>query len=362
MDRGLYISATSLISNRRRMDAISNNLANGNTTGYKKDVVISESFPNVLLSKINDKSHTAPIKDFQGVEVNQEGDVYKVSLETGYFRVETPAGIDHSKELNFVVDESGYLKTYYRNENGNIKTDGENVVLGKNGPIRVEDGDIEIDREGNIMSNGQTIDNIVTFANPNVIGTMGNGVRLDRLRTNFTQGNFIETNNTLDLALKGQGFFKVQVEDETMYTRDGNFKLNNNGELVTSNGLNILGQDGPIVLGNNQFSIEENGDIIVDNAVIDTIDVVDVENKEYLRKQGDNLYKMLEDGNGQTINGEEVPFNGEVLSGYIEGSNVNNIKEMVKMISVLRNYEAGQKVIKAKDDMLGKAVSEIARV
>ncbi len=72
---------------------------------------------------------------------------------------------------------------------------------------------------------------------------------------------------------------------------------------------------------------------------------------------GDNLYEMAED-----VGAEEIPFEGEVLQGYLEGSNVNAIEEMVEMITLLRNYEAGQKAIRTQDEMLEKASNEIGRI
>ena len=87
------------------------------------------------------------------------------------------------------------------------------------------------------------------------------------------------------------------------------------------------------------------------------LDIVDLDNKEYLRKVGNNLYQMAEGEDG-----EEIPFDGEVLQGYLEESNVDSIREMVEMITLLRNFEAGQKAIRVQDEMLEKSSNEIGRV
>ena len=87
------------------------------------------------------------------------------------------------------------------------------------------------------------------------------------------------------------------------------------------------------------------------------MDIVDLENREFLRKIGDNLYRMAEG-----VDPEEIPFDGEVLQGYLEDSNVNAIQEMVEMITLLREYEAGQKAIRLQDEILEKASNEIGRV
>ncbi|SHH78581.1 flagellar basal-body rod protein FlgG [Caloranaerobacter azorensis DSM 13643] len=357
MNRGLYTSATSLLINQRRLDTISNNLANINTTGFKKDVLISEAFPEVLLSKINDIIDMDNHERFKGVNVEKDGNTYKLNINSGYFRIKTPLGISHTREIRFTIDEDGYLKTYYKDGRGTLKTNGENYVLGKNGAIRVDSKDIEIDNNGNIISNGKIVDNLIEFPQLDVIGTISSGVRTSRIFTNFNQGNIIETGNNLDFALKGDGFFKVYDGEKILYTRDGSFSLNDKGELVTKEGYFVLGKYGSIVLEGNNFTINENGDIIKDGEVVDKLDIVDIKNREFLRKKGYNLYTMADN-----IEPEEISFSGQVLRGYLEGSNVESIKEMVNMISVLRNYEASQKILKIQDELLGRVVNDVARI
>jgi len=356
MFRGMYISTTSLINNQNKMDAISNNLANVNTAGYKKDGVLSESFPEVLLSRINDKNIDYSNKPFEGVELEQDGEVYSVKTDGSYFKVGTPAGEGYSNELKFIIDEEGFLKTYHRDQKDNIESDGENYVLGRNGRIQVPNGNLQIDDDGNIIAGGQTIDSLITIPKPNVIGTLGYGVRTDRVFTNFTQGNMMETGNNLDIALSGDGFFKVQTDNGTRYTRDGSFKIDNNGTLVTNEGYPVLGTNGAINIGQNQFTIDEQGNVFLNGQRSNSLDIVTVNNEEYLRKEGGSLYTLAE---GATA--EEGAFTGEVLSGYLESSNVESIKEMVEMISTMRNYESNQKVVQAYDGILEKAVNEIAR-
>ncbi|MGF7057734.1 flagellar hook-basal body complex protein [Brassicibacter mesophilus] len=357
MNNSLYIAASALRTNQQTIDVISNNLANTNTTGYKKDLVISEAFPEVLLSKINDRIDMDNHRPFKGINVEQNEDIFSLSTDSGYFKVKTPAGNGYSRSLQFTVDDNGYLKTFYRTIDDDIKSDGENFVLGKNGPIRVEDKNIEIDAQGNVISNGQIIDNLMIFPPFSVIGTTSGGVRLDRISTDFTEGTTLETGNSLDFALRGDGFFKVQTDNGEMYTRDGSFSLNNRGELVTKEGYFVLGKYGSIVLDDNSFTISSNGDIIKEGQVVDSLDIVQIGNKEYLRKQGNNLYKMLDN-----VEPEENQFDGQVLRGYLESTNVDTIKEMVNMITALRSYESSQRVIKSQDELLGKVVNELGRV
>ncbi|SDY66867.1 flagellar basal-body rod protein FlgG [Proteiniborus ethanoligenes] len=357
MNRSMYIAASALLLNQKRIDVISNNLANANTKGFKKDIVISEAFPEVLLSKINDRIDMDNHKAFRGVNVQVEEDAYTLSINSGYFKVRTPAGVGYSRDLKFIIDDNGYLKTHYKDLNAQNKTDGENYVLGQNGPIRVEDRNIEIDNRGNVISNGQIVDNLITFTPFNVIGTTSGGVRLDKVGIDYTEGTLIETGNKLDLALKGDGFFSIETPEGIRYTRDGSFTLNSNGELVTKEGYAVLGQYGPIVLSHNSFDINENGDIIVEGQVENSLVIVSFDNKEYLRKQGNNLYAVLEN-----VDPGETEFVGQVLSGYLEASNVDTIKEMVSMITAYRSYESSQKVIKTQDELLEKIVNELGRV
>ncbi|WP_352419433.1 flagellar hook-basal body protein [Proteiniborus sp.] len=357
MNNSMYIAASALLQNQKNIDVISNNLANANTTGFKKDIAISESFPEVLLSKINDRVDMDNHRAFSGVNVERDEDSYTLSINAGYFKVNTPAGISHSRSIRFTVDDNGYLKTYYKNLNDELKTDGENYVLGKNGPIRVEDRNIEIDNRGNVISGGQIVDNLITFPPFNVIGTTSGGVRFDKIATDYTAGIITETGNKLDFALQGDGFFKVQTPNGVAYTRDGSFTLDANGELVTNEGHAVLGQNGPIVLGQESFEVNEYGDIIIEGQVEYNLDIVKIDNKEYLRKQGDNLYTTVDN-----VDAQEARFDGQVLAGYLETSNVNTIKEMVNMITAQRSYESNQKVIQAQDQLLDKVVNELGRV
>ncbi len=357
MNNSMYIAASALQLNQKTIDVISNNLANTNTTGFKKDIVISESFPEVLLSKINDRVDLDNHRPFRGVNVERNGEIFSLTIDSGYFKVNTPAGIGHSRSLKFIIDDNGYLKTFYKNTSDELKADGENYVLGNNGPIRVEDRNIEIDNRGNVISGGQIIDNLITFPPFSVIGTTSGGVRFDKIAVDYTSGIVTETGSKLDFALQGDGFFKVQTPNGIAYTRDGSFTLNTNGQLVTKEGYIVLGQNGPIELGQNSFEVYENGDIIIEGQVENRLDIVNIDNKEYLRKQGNNLYTILDN-----IQPEETLFNGVLLSGYLETSNVNTIKEMVSMITAQRSYESNQKVIQAQDQLLDKVVNELGRV
>lgn len=372
MNRGLYISATSLVANQRRMEVLANNLANVNTTGFKKDMSLTETFPEKLLMKINDKQRPIPSRRNSTFNVYQgptevEPGVYEARAGRGYFVVETPHGKSYVKEIRFTTDEEGYLRTYYTDNKGDLRTDNidekypkktdyENYITdGYGNRLNENDGDIE-----------ELLRENVYYAKPNVIGTMNAGVKFQKIVTDFSPGNLVETGGKFDLALNGPGFFKVQGEDgETYYTRDGSFTINNEGNLSTLDGREVLGTEGPINIDGGEFQVLANGRVIVDGVEVGTLGIVDIQNREFLRKIGDNLYDIIRDENGEpfpNIDLGEEPFTGEVLQGYLEESNVNAISEMVDMITLLRDFEAGQKAIRTQDEMMDKASNEIGRV
>ncbi|MBB6216359.1 flagellar basal-body rod protein FlgG [Anaerosolibacter carboniphilus] len=357
MLRGLYTATSAMTTNNKKLDVVTNNIANINTTGYKKDLVVSETFPEVLIKKIAGSNDMMDTDFFKGVEVVQNGNTYEMKTEGGFFRTKTPLGISYEKAVNFAVNEEGYLSTYYRDQDGNIDTSAGYQVLGNRGPILVGNGQLEVNDRGQVMVNGNIVDNLVMITPPGIIGTLNSGVRLDKIETNHEQGQVYETDNKMDLAIKGRGFFQVETPEGVRYTRDGSFKLNTAGELVTDEGYRVLGIEGPIVIEGAELAVSERGNILVDGEYIDQLNMIEIVNLRDLRKDGDNLYR-LEDG----MELESQPFRGEILQGFLEGSNVDSVKEMVEMITLFRNYESNQRMIKAYDDTLQKTVNDIGKV
>lgn len=193
----------------------------------------------------------------------------------------------------------------------------------------------------------------------NNIGKVTLGNFITEVSTNFTNGSIKETGGTYDLAIDGEGFFVVEdiAQDGTTierYTRDGSFTLDANGSLVTKDGKYVLGDNGRITIPNGQVNISENGYIYANGEFVDRIKLVDFENKESLRKYGENLYNRIEET-------QEKPFTAKIMQKHLEGSNVNIVDEMVNLINVSRVYEMNSKMIQSHDTILGKAVNEIAR-
>ena len=354
MLRGLYTAVSAMQTTEKKIDVTANNIANVNTTSFKKDVVISETFPEVLLQKINGK---IPSEAFSmtPIDIQKDGEAYQLSSDRGLFTVKSPLGISYNREIGFALDESGYLKTYSRNGMGAVDTSQGNLVLDSNGrAILIEGDSFEVTTAGQVVSNGQVVANLINRGTVNTIGTINGGLRISKIDTDFSQGTLEETGNDLDFALQGRGFFKVLTPKGEMYTRNGNFTINTNGELVTTEGYYLAGQYGSILAEGRDFSISEHGDIILNNEMIDKIEILDITNLSALRKYGEGYFQLAE---GETL--QTQAFSGKVLQGFLESSNVNPIKEMVDMINSFRTYESNQKVVKAYDDILQRAVNDI---
>ncbi len=252
MVRGLYLAGTGMLVQRSKMDVITNNITNVDTLGYKKDSLLSRSFADLLLDRMNDPS-----------VINQTSEV----------------------------------------------------------------------------------------------GPLGTGVHIDELATSFTQGTPEQTELATDMCIVGDGFFVVQTPDGIRYTRAGNFSLDGNGDLVDPNGNYVQGENGKITLPSANFLVTEAGEVydLDTDTQVATLQIVEFENVQGLRKAGGNLYLDFGDA------GPGEAENSQVLQGYIETSNVNIAEEMVDMIITSRAYESNQQMVKMIDQTLNRAVNDIAR-
>lgn len=219
-------------------------------------------------------------------------------------------------------------------------------------------------------STSQSFDSLLAYKlkdfsdDPNIprrIGINTPGVKIGENYTDYSQGSFKITDNTYDLALAGDGFFTIEFtnksgETSTKYTRDGSFTLTSEGYLVTKDGDFVIGSKGRIKLDpTKDSSIDTAGRITQDGRVVDTIKLTDFEDYNYLEKYGENLLEPVE---GATFR----DANAKINSGYLEMSNVNIVTEMVDLISITRQYEANQKIIKSIDETLEMAATQIGRI
>lgn len=173
---------------------------------------------------------------------------------------------------------------------------------------------------------------------------------------NFSQGELQPTDVKTDLAIDGDGFFAIQTPEGLRFTRNGNFTLNEESQLVTKSGNLVMGQGGPIQLFRGDFEVKKNGEIFQNGTMIDQLDIVTFPKPLPLKKAGEGLF-VLTVPNIRPMESE----NFTIHQGFLEGSNVNAISEMVKMITNDKNFQAGQKAIQAQDQTLGKVINQTAR-
>ncbi|RKQ34354.1 flagellar hook-basal body protein [Oceanobacillus halophilus] len=267
MLRGFYTAASGMIAQQRSQEALSNNIANMNTPGYKADQAAKRAFPELLIQQMSSK--------------------------------QIPA------------------------------SNGSNITSKK------------------------------------TIGSLNTGVYVQEMIPNFSQGDIRETSIKTDLAIvpgnvpdeDGALFFTVQNEDgEVRYTRNGNFTVDGQGFLVTGQGYYVLDDAGnPIETDGMEFIVDPDG----------TLQTADGQTIELGISYTDNVLDMVKEGN-DLFNGEAaaVPEGTTftVKQGFLEGSNVDAMQTMTDMMTAYRLFETNQRVLKAYDESMGKAVNDIGKL
>jgi len=178
--------------------------------------------------------------------------------------------------------------------------------------------------------------------------------------TSFAQGPVEVTDRPLDVALVGEGFFRVRADGQERYTRDGRFSVNQAGELVTAAGLHpVLDESGaPIVVpadARGTVHIGADGQVIAGDKIVARLGVVRFEDPSLLRKTGGNLFESL----GAAAEPVEHPA---LKAGAIEKSTVDPVRTMVSLIEVSRAYEFNATMISLADATLGRAVNDVGRI
>ncbi|NLL47031.1 MAG: flagellar hook-basal body protein [Firmicutes bacterium] len=186
-----------------------------------------------------------------------------------------------------------------------------------------------------------------------LLGVLGTGALVDGSRSSFAPGTVRVTQNPLDVALVGAGFFAINTAEGTRYTRDGRFTINESGLLATLDGNLVRGERGSIYVGEGEVLISERGDITVDGEWVDKLLVVEFNDRDGLLRRGANLYEALPEA------GDPFRYQATMVPGAIELANVNVVREMVNLINIQRSYEANQKVVQAFDETLGKIINEV---
>lgn len=265
MIRGLYTAAAGMMLQQSREDTVANNLANVNTSGFKKDLARAQSFPTQSIYRLHEE----------------------------------------------VVDE--HLMDV---------------------PVK-----------------------------PVYIGELGTGAVVHAVSTDHSEGRLMETKNPTDVALTEAGyFFAVETPQGVRYTRDGAFKINSQGTLVNNSGYPVMTASGsPLQITGGELFIDDKGQAAVNvNGNEQVLGVLAVYQADptLMEKRGDNLYEARVDP--QTV--DPLTSTALLKSGYLEGSNVNAVREMVDMIEVVRVYEMNQKVAQSEDSLLDMAINTVGQV
>lgn len=177
--------------------------------------------------------------------------------------------------------------------------------------------------------------------------------------TSFAAGASETTGNPLDVAINGEGFFRVLDGQDERYTRDGRFTLNDSGELMTVTGrarvLSDAGQPIRVPPGQREaLRIDANGEVRSGDTRLGRIDVVEFDDRSLLRKTGANLL--------QSLGAKAAPVEPVLQTGTVEQSNVDPTRAMVAMLEVARAYQLNATMVGLADTTLGRAVNDIARV
>ena len=176
-------------------------------------------------------------------------------------------------------------------------------------------------------------------------------------RTDFSQGILRRTDNALDLALDGTGFFCIETPGGTHYTRNGRFTINADGVLSTMEGFTVLGQGGKIQITGANVHVDEEGNVSVDGSDVGTLKIVTVSQPEFLKKLGSTLFALDRAGIA-----EEKAEGFKIREGFIEASNVNGIRAMTEMIDISRAYESYKKTIQYLNDATKKSIDGVGRL
>ena len=195
------------------------------------------------------------------------------------------------------------------------------------------------------------------------IGTMNLGVKTSDVDTIFTQGSFKATDNQSDFAIDGRGFFVARnANGQEVYTRDGNFKVNQQGYLITNDGCEVMGINNTtgaregIYVGNMNFSLDGDNNLNLEGVgATHKLMTVDFNNDDYktLEPLGDNYVTTANPIYNARVN---------VVQNVLESSNVDATEEMIKLMQVKRQFETNQKFVKMEDETVQKAATELGRV
>ncbi len=181
--------------------------------------------------------------------------------------------------------------------------------------------------------------------------------------TDFTEGSLRPTNAPLDIAIQGEGFFVLDTPEGQRFTRNGNFRIDDNGDIVNSGGDKLMGAGGRInipgaeKMEQNDLSISKSGDIMMGPTKLGKIRIVTFPDMQKLLKTAGTMFRSDDSP-------KDVPLSDEkttIRQGYLEESNVEALTEMVQLVELSRGFETDQRTMRYQDSTLEKAL-EVGRV
>jgi flagellar basal-body rod protein FlgG len=191
--------------------------------------------------------------------------------------------------------------------------------------------------------------------------SVGLGARLTSVQTDFRQGAFQTTNNPLDVAISGPGFFQVRdANGDTLYTRSGNFSINADGNLVLGSGTTgrLLEPSIQIPQDYSFITIQPNGRVLVTQpgstsaSEVGRIQIATFVNPEGLLKKGENLYQQTDASGPATTGNPNDPGLGTLQQNALEASNVEPVQELIDLITTQRSFELNSQAVQAGDQVL----------
>lgn len=171
------------------------------------------------------------------------------------------------------------------------------------------------------------------------------------------EGSLTKTDNAFDLALHGDGYFQIETQQGMRYTRNGHFRLDEGGMLVSSQGFAVMNDgNNPIILAPNEsnVTIAPDGTVSTENGVVGRVKVVKFSSEQELRKSGDGMFETTQD--------PETVQRPAIMQGMMEESNVQPVVEITKMTEILRQYQGVQKMIENENDRQIKAMTVLSAV
>ncbi len=182
------------------------------------------------------------------------------------------------------------------------------------------------------------------------VDVVSSGTKVD-----FSSGAIASTGRDLDVAIEGRGFFEIETERGMRYTRDGGFQRRSDGTLVTTDGLPVMGDGGPITLGTGAVSVSPDGTITSGNTIVGRLRVVDFESGRDLIRESGSRFRAL-------TGAEPVDVEPKVIGGALEQSNVSIVDRMASLTELSRGFEALQKGVSIlMNDLDSRVISELGR-